>query len=121
MKRLLIALRSQTFTDALVRALDPRFDVHICRTGTQVCRLAAKLQPDALVIDLRLPDGDGISVLERCKYKPAAVLMLTDLYSREILRRAAEAGVDRLTIVPCSAGCIAEALEQMVIKNSSPE
>jgi two-component system OmpR family response regulator len=39
------------------------YDVHTARTGREAVSRIAELKPDALVLDLNMPDGDGFQVL----------------------------------------------------------
>lgn len=121
MQKVLIAVHAQLLGDALELALSSCFEVHRCETGADIGRLTERLRPEALVIGLRLPDGDGLSVLEQCRHKPPAVLMLTDLINGEVIQRAADVGIGALVLVPCSVRHVAEILDRLTAKIPSPE
>ena len=116
MQKLLIAIRSAELTDALTQALSSHFDIHRCNSCTDACRFLNSLQPDALVLDLRLPDADGFSVLRKCKHKPPVILAVTDFVSNDVLKVAFGVGIHALVMIPCSARYLAEALTGMAIK-----
>ena len=121
MQKLLIAIRSVGLTDALTQALSSHFDIHRCNTGTDACRLLNSLQPDALVLDLRLPDSDGFSALRSCHHKPPVILAVTDFNNYEVQQSAYDAGIHALVMIPCSARHIAESLKELSTKIPSPE
>ena len=43
------------------------WDVHTASTGTDAVRVAREAQPDALVLDMMLPDFDGLEVMRRIR------------------------------------------------------
>ncbi|MDY0746533.1 ATP-binding protein [Paucibacter sp. R3-3] len=48
-----------------------QLELHLAEDGETGLRLAAELQPDLLLLDMRLPDIDGIEVLARLRRDPA--------------------------------------------------
>jgi two-component system, NtrC family, response regulator AtoC len=54
-------------------------DVHMAGTGKEGLELADQVDPDLALVDLRLPDVDGIQVLRdlRAKHPQTAVIMIT--------------------------------------------
>ncbi len=63
-------------------------------SGAEAVRLAGKLTPDVVLLDLRLPDVDGLTVLRRLKetVPQASVLMVTMHDDPVLVRHAVEAG-----------------------------
>ena len=55
-----------------------------------------KLQPDAVILDIRMPGGSGIEVLERIKKNNSApiVIMLTNYPYPQYRKKCMEAGAD---------------------------
>ena len=43
------------------------WDVHTATTGTEAVRVAREVRPDALVLDMMLPDFDGLEVMRRVR------------------------------------------------------
>ncbi|HRA04116.1 MAG TPA: response regulator transcription factor, partial [Arachnia sp.] len=43
------------------------WEVHTASTGTDAVRVAREAQPDALVLDMMLPDFDGLEVMRRIR------------------------------------------------------
>ncbi len=55
------------------------WDVHTARSGSEAVRVAKKSQPDAIVLDMMLPDFDGLEVMRRIRaFQPdVPVIFLT--------------------------------------------
>jgi DNA-binding response OmpR family regulator len=53
-------------------------EVHEAHRGGEVTDLARKVHPDAVVVDIRLPDGDGLEVVRELRATPetASVVIL---------------------------------------------
>ncbi|HEY9767280.1 MAG TPA: response regulator transcription factor [Coleofasciculaceae cyanobacterium] len=57
------------------------FSCRVCHDGHSALRLVVQQQPDLIILDLRLPDIDGLEVCTQIRHKPVAndpyILMLT--------------------------------------------
>src|SRR5450755_4343667 len=65
--RVLMADDHAIFRDGLRKLLDGDEDITIvgeAQNGAECIKLLAKLKPDILLLDLRMPDKDGLTVLE---------------------------------------------------------
>ncbi len=70
-------------------------------TGREALALAETLQPDVLILDIRMPDGDGLSVAEQVGAKRLApVILLTAYQDREVVERARKAGTYMFLVKP---------------------
>src|SRR5690242_15818128 len=49
------------------RAFASRYDVSCAATGAEAMRLLDQQRPDVAVLDLRLPDTDGVDLLRRMR------------------------------------------------------
>ena len=67
MHKLLIADCSEDYRLALSAVLSGQYQVLCCRSGTEALTLLHQERPDILVIDLMLPELDGVTVLERAQ------------------------------------------------------
>lgn len=63
MKSLLIATGSAVLAQTLSQEMSQCFDITVCQDGHQALQLLCDMRPDAAVLDLMLPQMDGVSVL----------------------------------------------------------
>ena len=90
--RVLMADDHAIFRDGLRKLLDAEDDMTIvgeASTGSQCIQLLGKLRPDILLLDLRMPDKDGLAVLEEVNFDslPTRVIVLTATEDdREVVR-----------------------------------
>src|ERR1035438_9344804 len=69
--RVLMADDHAIFRDGLRKLLDGDEEMTIvgeAQNGTECIKLLAKLKPDILLLDLRMPDKDGLAVLEEVNF-----------------------------------------------------
>jgi two-component system, response regulator PdtaR len=82
------------------------------RDGEEAVSLARELEPDLLVMDVKMPHLDGIdaarAILEE---RPMPIVMLTAFGQRELIERAAEAGVFGYLVKPFREQDILPAIE----------
>lgn len=86
-----------TFAELLTAALDREPDlvsVGHATTASEGVALSHQLQPDLVVMDVKLPDGDGFSATSAIlqSHPQARVIVLTAHATAEVLERAAKAG-----------------------------
>ena len=80
--RILMADDHAIFRDGLRKLLGADDDIEIigeASNGNECMRMLTKLKPDILLLDLRMPDKDGLSVLEEVNFDslPTRVIVLT--------------------------------------------
>jgi DNA-binding NarL/FixJ family response regulator len=95
--RVLIADDHRLFAEALEAILggDERIEVvGAARDGKEAVRLAKKLVPDVILMDIAMPVMDGVEATQRIrKARPGtSVLMLTGSNSRSDVNRSRRAG-----------------------------
>lgn len=77
------------------------FEVMIARNGNEALQRAASWRPDAMVLDINMPELDGFGVLERMRRSgqpQPPVMVLTARHAQEDVRRALQLGArDYLT------------------------
>jgi two-component system, response regulator PdtaR len=67
--------------------------VGIARSGAQAIELSNKLQPDLIIMDIRMPEMEGTEAAGRInQQRPTPILMLTAYTDRETIRKAEQAG-----------------------------
>lgn len=113
---LLIADSDPEFCQALTEALDGRFPVHCCCGGREALSLLRSLSPDILVLDLMLPELDGITVLQLSQEDGLhpRVLALTSIENRYIADSADRLGIDYTMRKPCEVSAVALRLEDLL-------
>lgn len=89
--------------DAIALAFDPIPDIHVvarARTAAEALLQIRHHQPDVVVLDRRLPDGDGISLIGTIREHSSgsAVLILTGEASPAVAARAVAAGAGGLVV-----------------------
>ena len=109
--KLLIAVRSQKLAEDLAAGLAGH-DTHICHNGQDGQTMLETLKPDIFLLDLSLPGADGLTLLEKCRHKPARIFALTNLASPKVMTQAAKAGVERVFLLPCKTALILQALTE---------
>ncbi|MGW7410876.1 response regulator [Streptomyces sp. NPDC054863] len=104
MSRVLVVEDDPQLVRALVINLQARnFGVDAAPDGASALRLAAARQPDAILLDLGLPDMDGIDVLKGLRaWSRAPVLVLSARRSSPEKIEAFDAGADDYLTKPFS-------------------
>jgi DNA-binding response OmpR family regulator len=63
------------------RAFATRYEVSCAATGAEAMRLLEQQRPDVAVLDLRLPDSDGVDLLRRMRANSATLpVIITSAY-----------------------------------------
>ena len=80
--------------------------------GEQAVELAARLKPDLVIMDVKMPVLDGISAAERIgEDRICPVVMLTAFSQTELVERARDAGVMAYVVKPFTAADITPAVD----------
>ena len=99
-------------------------DVTITRSGRRALELARKSIPDLLVLDLMLPDLDGLEVCRRLKEndetKKIPVVMLTARGSEADIVAGIEMGADDYVTKPFSPRVLMARLQNAMRKHGIP-
>jgi AmiR/NasT family two-component response regulator len=87
------------------------------RDGEEAVTAAARLNPDAILMDLRMPKLDGIAATERIMGAcPTAIVMITAYSERELVEAALQAGASGYLVKPVSDEQIEPALAVALAK-----
>jgi two-component system, NarL family, response regulator DegU len=80
--------------------------------GEQAVRLAAELQPDVVLMDVSMPEMDGVEATRiiRATDTLTRVIMLTMHADKEVLAEAIRAGASGYLVKDCSTDEVAEAV-----------
>ena len=80
--------------------------------GETAVQLATQLKPDLVVMDVKMPQLDGISAAERLsKAHIAPVVLLTAFSQKELVERASEAGALAYVVKPFTPNDLLPAIE----------
>lgn len=80
--------------------------------GSQAVKLARELRPDVVIMDIKMPEMDGIEAANILTSEQVApVLLLTAYSDRELIERAKGAGVMNYLVKPFRAESLAPAIE----------
>jgi len=87
--------------------------------GETAVRLALELKPDVVVMDVKMPELDGISAAERIgKAHVAPVVLLTAFSQTELVERARDAGAMAYVVKPFSPADLLPAVEIAISRYS---
>ena len=100
MLKLLVADMSQEMTDALEKTLGSEFEMVVCHDGDTALEQLHYFKPDVLVLNLRLPFKDGLTVLQESSHKPRVILAVTHILPDYAERRAVELGIQYILFTP---------------------
>jgi excisionase family DNA binding protein len=91
-----------------------RVSLTVLSSGIEALVAVGAEKPDALIIDVHMPEMDGIEVCQRLKkLKPTSVIdviLMTGRYSEELEKKCLAAGARALLVKPLTASKLAEAL-----------
>jgi response regulator NasT len=86
--------------------------------GEQAIDLSRKLEPDLVILDVKMPVLDGISAAERITEEGIApVVMLTAFSQRELVERAVDAGAMAYLVKPFAKSDLLPAIEVAVSRH----
>lgn len=80
--------------------------------GTAAVRLADALQPDLVILDIKMPGLDGLAAAQRIAAEQAVpIIMLTAYSERELVEQAASLAVQGYLVKPIREADLAPAIE----------
>jgi response regulator NasT len=86
--------------------------------GNKAVELAFELKPDLMVMDIKMPDLDGLSAAERISELKIPVVLLTAFSQQELVTRAAEVGAMAFLVKPFSPQDLLPAIEIALSRHS---
>jgi len=105
---------------ALITAQPDMEVVGTAAAATEAVRLCGALQPDVLLLDIKLPDGNGIQVARELRQRslPVRVLLLTAYAAPQYVRAARRLGVAGFLLKESGATQVLEALRAVARRES---
>jgi response regulator NasT len=86
--------------------------------GNRAVELAFELNPDLMVMDIKMPDLDGLSAAEKISELKIPVVLLTAFSQQELVTRAAEVGAMAFLVKPFSPQDLLPAIEIALSRHS---
>jgi response regulator NasT len=118
--RVLIA-EDETIIRLDLRQLLGRHGLIVCaeaRNGREAVELARETSPDVALLDLRMPELDGIEAARRMyAERPLPIVMLTAFGDRANVERAIDAGVFAYLVKPFRESDVVPALRAAVARH----
>ena len=100
------------------------YEVYDAATGTLALTALQSLKPDLLVIDIQMPEMDGLSVIRTLKKRAAGVagtvprvIVTTALAEPQHREQAIEAGADEVLLVPFPLKRLVELASTLLERN----
>ena len=94
------------------------YDVTRAPSVADALLAARKRTPDVVVLDCRLPDGDGLELARLWRGEAAMrdvpVIVLTAFSARQDMEAALLAGADAFLVKPCSGHLLAEQIAKVL-------
>jgi CheY-like chemotaxis protein len=117
-KRVLVAEDEPNIVESLRFLLERAgYDLTICGNGREALKVATESRHDVMVLDVMLPEMNGLDVLRALRADPDArklpVLMLTAKGQREDREDALAAGADMFISKPFSNAELVEAVGEL--------
>ena len=116
--RVLLANSSEEFSDKLAATLkqsDRYAVVGTANDGIRAIELLKEVKPEFLVVDMMLPQADGVAVLKAANAleKKPMLLVLADFMTEFVSNLLVSLGVQYVLLKPCTARAVLERLNEM--------
>ena len=95
------------------RFFEGKYTMAYAPSGAEAMRQLSSFEPDVLVLDMRLPDTDGIALLQRIREtRPTLPVVVTTAYvSMEPLMNVLDLGHSRYLVKPYELSELAAAID----------
>jgi DNA-binding response OmpR family regulator len=108
-----------------VRLKANHYDTFFATDAVSTLREARKHEPDLIILDLGLPDGDGFVVIEKLKVWPSLamipIIVVSALDLRENKERAIKAGAKAYLQKPVNNAELLKIIRQALGESAHPE
>lgn len=108
--------------ESVRRALEDADDISVvgeAMSGSEMLRLIPKVKPDVAIIDLRMPDGDGLSTLKEIRREHAdiKVIVLSAFEDSDHIDEALSLGADGYVVKSINPRDLPSTIRQVVEGN----
>lgn len=119
---ILIADSSEEFRSTLTNALQGNYRIYSCRTGKEALDFLKRSLPDILIMDLMLPELDGLSLLQALAASGIhpTTLATTRLANDYVVEATTKLGVEYLMVKPCDIRAIVNRVKDLSSKRPRP-
>jgi len=124
-KQVLIADTDEQFRNKLATILkdSEEFEVMgIAADGQEALQIAGENRPDIIILDLLLPQYDGISVLDliSVRYADCKAFVATGFISNYIISSLTTRQISALLKKPCTAQCVVDRINEVLQQSDRP-
>lgn len=114
-KRLLIADSSEEICKEVTQMLADGFVIQTAGDGATAWQLLQNFQPDILLLDVMLPETDGLTLLRRCLSQGIhpTILVTTRIYSDYLINALIELGVSYILPKPCQLSAVVQRVQEL--------
>ena len=111
-----------SITEPLAESLGREgFDTKVAATAAEALDLAARIQPDLVLLDVMLPDGSGFDVCRELRQRSQVPIIMLTARGEEADRVVGlELGADDYIVKPFSAREVAARIRAMLRRTESP-
>jgi CheY-like chemotaxis protein len=106
-------LMREAITEVLVQQ---DIDVHACADGSEAIALSAQVDPDVVLLDLNMPDLDGLRTARELRRgsgnRRTRLVALTGQGTWELRKKALDAGFDEFLTKPIPVDALIAALRR---------
>jgi DNA-binding NarL/FixJ family response regulator len=114
--RVLLADDHLALREGLARILETDASIDLVGqacSGSEAIRLTAERSPDIVIMDVKMPDVDGITATREIKRaNPATSVLIFSMFSGECIKQALEAGASGYLLKDSSGRDILDAIHQ---------
>ncbi len=115
-RRILVVEDDELFREAVSNTLRESYDIRVCESGAEALGDLAKYNPELVLLDINLPDINGIDVLSQIKIRHPAVpvIMITAYDSIPQVVESIKNGAFTYLTKPINAKQLTVSIEQAI-------
>lgn len=90
------------------------YDVHTAKDGAEAINVANEINPDLILLDIRMPKVDGLEVAREIRKfnTQAKIIFITAFQSPELLKEAAKYNISSYLVKPVTSQDILKVIEK---------